>query len=216
VLTVAVRSHAANGHAHTARAWRNWDCKQRPARLTNARPTLTWLNRAVRSALGGLLPAQLRQLRLAPPRTLLPLGRPARCPPLGLPVPTTRPTTHPAAHHDRAAPSRPVRALRQPHRRGHARRRRRNHRNSILICGGTAVAVAALLGQPVAGTRLRFTGHPARVRPRSPDRGRLHRPRLRRPREPGRHPRTRGHTPLTLALRARLRRCPARRSRARR
>src|SRR6186997_2127538 len=40
-------------------------------RRTNVRPTLTWLVRAVLSALGRLLPAPLRQLRLVSPRTLL-------------------------------------------------------------------------------------------------------------------------------------------------
>ena len=37
---------------------------------TNSRPALTLLDRAVLSALGRLLPAQLRQLRLVSPRTL--------------------------------------------------------------------------------------------------------------------------------------------------
>ena len=40
-------------------------------RRTNSRPTLTWLDRAVLSALSRLLPAPLRQLRLVSPRTLL-------------------------------------------------------------------------------------------------------------------------------------------------
>src|SRR6476646_10570669 len=40
-------------------------------RRTNARPALTWLDRAVLSALSKLLPTSLRQLRLVSPRTLL-------------------------------------------------------------------------------------------------------------------------------------------------
>jgi putative transposase len=67
-------------------------------RRTNSRPTLTWLDRAVFSALSRLLPATLRQLRLVSPRTLLrwhahlvarrwtysrrPPGRPPTAPPI--------------------------------------------------------------------------------------------------------------------------------------
>jgi transposase InsO family protein len=40
-------------------------------RRHNSRPTLTWVDRALLSALGRLLPAQLRRLRLVSPRTLL-------------------------------------------------------------------------------------------------------------------------------------------------
>jgi putative transposase len=40
-------------------------------RRTNPQPTLTWLDRAVLSALSRLLPPPLRQLRLVSPRTLL-------------------------------------------------------------------------------------------------------------------------------------------------
>jgi putative transposase len=40
-------------------------------RRSNPRPTMSWLDRAVLSALGRLLPPSLRQLRLVSPRTLL-------------------------------------------------------------------------------------------------------------------------------------------------
>src|SRR6187431_1403501 len=40
-------------------------------RRTNPQPTLTWLDRAVLSALSRLLPPPLRRLRLVSPRTLL-------------------------------------------------------------------------------------------------------------------------------------------------
>ena len=40
-------------------------------RRYNSGPTLTWVDRAVLSALARLLPAPLRHMRLASPRTLL-------------------------------------------------------------------------------------------------------------------------------------------------
>src|SRR3954467_9919485 len=40
-------------------------------RRTNPRPKMSWLHRALLSALSRLLPTPLRQARLVPPRTLL-------------------------------------------------------------------------------------------------------------------------------------------------
>ena len=66
-------------------------------RRTNTRPEMSWLDRAVLSALSRLLPAPLRRVRLISPRTLLRLAPPARRPPLDLSAPTPRPTTHATA-----------------------------------------------------------------------------------------------------------------------
>jgi hypothetical protein len=64
-------------------------------RRTHDRPTLTWLDRAVLSALSRLAAAYLAApvaAGVAPNAAAL--ARPARRPPLDLPAPTTRPTTH--------------------------------------------------------------------------------------------------------------------------
>jgi putative transposase len=47
-------------------------------RRTNQRPTLTWVDRALLSAVARLLPTQLRRLRLVSPRTLLRWHAPGR------------------------------------------------------------------------------------------------------------------------------------------
>ena len=65
-------------------------------RRTNARPPLTWSDRATLSALSRLLPAPLRRMRLVTPRTLLRwhaqlVARRWTCPRR-----PTRPTTYPA------------------------------------------------------------------------------------------------------------------------
>jgi putative transposase len=51
-------------------------------RRHNPRPTLTWVDRAVLSALSRLLPTGLRRLRLVSPRTLL-AGTPTSSPAAG-------------------------------------------------------------------------------------------------------------------------------------
>ena len=66
-------------------------------RRNNARPALTWRDRALLKALSRLLPAPLRQLRLVSPRTLLRWHAQLVGPTLDLPAPTTGPTTYPAA-----------------------------------------------------------------------------------------------------------------------
>ena len=68
-------------------------------RRTNPRPTLTWLDRAVLSALSRLLPAPLRRLRLVSPRTLLRWHAQLVATTLDLPEPPTadRPSTQPSS-----------------------------------------------------------------------------------------------------------------------
>jgi putative transposase len=71
-------------------------------RRTNSRPALTWLDRAVLSALGRLLPAPVRQVRLVSPRTLL------RCWHAQL---VARRWTYPRRRPGRAPTPQPIRAL---------------------------------------------------------------------------------------------------------
>src|SRR3954470_14562530 len=59
---------------------------------------LTWVDRAILSALSRLLPPPLRRLRLVSPRTLLRWHAPLVAPPLDLPTTTARPTTRRATH----------------------------------------------------------------------------------------------------------------------
>jgi hypothetical protein len=64
-------------------------------RRTNARPALTWLDRALLSALGqaAACPAAPGAAGVTPNAVALAL--PTRCPPLDLPAQKTGPTTHP-------------------------------------------------------------------------------------------------------------------------
>ena len=70
-------------------------------RRHHPRPRLTWVDRALLSALSSLLPPPLRRLRLRLTPNPAALARPARGPPLDLPAATsrstTRRTTHPGA-----------------------------------------------------------------------------------------------------------------------
>src|SRR4051795_5481387 len=66
-------------------------------RRANPRPTFTWADRAVLSALSRLLPPPLRRMRLVTPRTLL-RWHAHLSPAAGLPATTTRPTTRRAAN----------------------------------------------------------------------------------------------------------------------
>jgi putative transposase len=70
-------------------------------RRNNPRPTTTWLDRAVLSALSSLLPAPLRQLRLVSPRTLLRWHAQL----------VTRRWTHPRRRPGRPPTAPPIRAL---------------------------------------------------------------------------------------------------------
>ena len=70
-------------------------------RRGNPRPSITWIDRAILSALSKLLPTHLRRLRLVSPRTLLRWHADLVAPPLDLP--TARPPTHPTAHPDTGA-----------------------------------------------------------------------------------------------------------------
>jgi putative transposase len=70
-------------------------------RRTNQRPPLTWVDRAFLSAVARLLPTQLRQLRLASPRTLLRWHTQL----------VARRWTYPRRHPGRPPVAQPVRAL---------------------------------------------------------------------------------------------------------
>ena len=75
-------------------------------RRTNPRPTMSWLDRAVLSALSRLLPGPLRRIRLVTPRTLL-RWHAQLITDAGPTHTTTGPTTHATADPDAGAAAGP-------------------------------------------------------------------------------------------------------------
>ena len=80
-------------------------------RRTHPRPTLTWLDRAVLSALSTLLPPRLRQLRLVSPRTLLRWHAQLVARRWTYPAPTTWPTADRTADPGAGAAGAPRKSL---------------------------------------------------------------------------------------------------------